>query len=174
LVRALIGILLVIEASSESQPVAVRVEAPQGAKTATASVGVITYGRRRPPEEQLVLEGAPRKPSKVVRTPSGRLVYSVFEREVAISGDHLTTIHVGRTRLLVALEPKSPLGIRFDDCANWALESKWLPSTDYYCERDERACTSGYLEGSEQSRVASNWTPTTTSVARCGHPLTRA
>jgi hypothetical protein len=150
MVCALIGLLLVVEASAQGRPVAVRVEPPDAGKTASARVGVMTSGRRRPPEEQLVLEGAPRKPSNVVKTPSGRVLYSSFEREVAIAGDRLTTLHVGRTKIMVALKPGSILGVRFDDCANWALESKWLPSADYHCERDERPCKRGYLEGSEQ------------------------
>jgi len=119
---------------------------------------VINNQPRRPIEEQLSLPGADRrKPRTVLRTSSGRVIATLFEKAVPVTAGQLSTLHIGRAKLLVALEPESELTVRYDDCANYLVETKDLADYGDYCERDERPCRAGYTESTEPAVHNDGW-----------------
>jgi hypothetical protein len=80
----------------------------------------------RPGNEQLKFEGGLHDiHSREARTPSGALVRSVFERDVPASTTALTTLYVGRSKVLLALRPAARFVIRYDGCASWAFDAGW-------------------------------------------------
>lgn len=133
--------------TSPGSRVVVDLEPPRGKPDGTSTL-VIFNILRRPVGEQLVFAGAPPAiPVRVRRRTSGWVVAAELERKVPVAAGRLSILHIGRTKLLVALEPESSLTVRYDDCANYALEG--LTSYGDYCEREEIPCRSGYTESTE-------------------------
>jgi hypothetical protein len=95
----------------------VTVEPPRGEPDGVARLTISNHPKR-PIEEQLSLPGAdPRKPIDVLKTKPGRVISVSFEKAVPVTAGQLSLLHIGRTKLLVALEPNSILNVRYDDCA---------------------------------------------------------
>jgi hypothetical protein len=127
----------VLEAGGESEerrgtcyppdgPTLVSVEPLDHDVEGTARLEVVADAAR-PLKGRLQLAGRPyENQQRDLRSPLGILTHSVYEKSVPASTRALTTLHLGRVKLLVALQPGSVLAVRSGDCASWELDSSWL------------------------------------------------